>query len=317
MDDPAISSLGVASDKEAMTQLFREKIPGAQDERGDLEITSARVMKHRLGRRCTILYEICQGRRQVYVKIYYNKRGKAVMNKMRELKKACSQGPVMPEAFAYLPEYRMLIMEGITGTPLSQLQGRALETWLRRAAEALAYFHNCSANLRKVWTLSDEMGVLRKRIHMLAANEPSIIPEVLELVTLLWAKEPNPDIVVRPIHRDFYPAQVIALGDRPGFIDLDDSALGDPAIDVGNFLAHLKLLSFQRHSNPGALDHEGEVFLKEYVESAVNARIERILFFQASTLLRLASLASGRPGCAEETRAMLSQASQLLSHTQF
>lgn len=313
IDDPAISSLRIASDKEAMTQLFKETMPGVQNHVRDLEISSARVVKHRPGRRCTILYDLSQGRRQVYVKIYYNKRGKGILNKMRKLKKACSKALLIPEAFAYLPEHRMLLIEGINGTPLSQLQGSALNSWVRRAAEALAYFHNCDANMTKVWTLRDEIAVLCKRIQILAVNKPKAMPTVLELVTLLWASEPDANIPVRPIHRDFYPGQVIALGDRAGFVDLDDSALGDPAIDVGNFLAHLKLLSFERHSDPGALARERDIFLKCYLESAINMQMGRIVFFEASTLLRLASLASDHPDRTEQTQAMLCQAVELLS----
>jgi len=312
IDDPGIS-LNIASDREVMTHLFRQNIPDFPKWEKNLEIASVRVVKYRPGRRCTVLYEVGRARQQVYVKMYCNKRGESVLNKMRELKGACLQTPVIPEAFAYLPEHRMLLIEGLKGTPLSQLHGTQLETWVRRAAEVLAHFHDCGAEIKKVWTLKDEIAVLSRRVQMLAQNEPKSVPTVLELVTTLWAREPNPDSPVRPIHRDLYPAQVIALGDEVGFVDLDDSALGDPAIDVGNFLAHLTLLSFQRHPGQRALDGVRETFLDRYVESSTKVSAERIAFFEASTLLRLASLASDRPGSTQETQAMLSRARQLFS----
>jgi aminoglycoside phosphotransferase (APT) family kinase protein len=41
------------------------------------------------------------------------------------------------------------------------------------------------------------------------------------------------------IHRDFYPDQVLVDGDRLYLLDLDLYCLGDPALDIGNFCAHL------------------------------------------------------------------------------
>ena len=41
------------------------------------------------------------------------------------------------------------------------------------------------------------------------------------------------------VHRDFYHDQVIADGDVCRLVDLDLVAVGDPALDIGNFLAHL------------------------------------------------------------------------------
>ena len=54
----------------------------------------------------------------------------------------------------------------------------------------------------------------------------------------------------RGIHRDFYPDQIIVSGSRLYLIDLDLYCLGDPALDVGNFLAHLTEMAV-RGTNEG------------------------------------------------------------------
>lgn len=52
---------------------------------------------------------------------------------------------------------------------------------------------------------------------------------------------------VRPalLHRDIHDGQVLVDGDRVGVIDFDLMAVGDPALDLGNLLAHLELRELQ------------------------------------------------------------------------
>ncbi|MGO1971888.1 MAG: phosphotransferase family protein [Propionibacteriaceae bacterium] len=52
---------------------------------------------------------------------------------------------------------------------------------------------------------------------------------------------------VRPVllHRDFHDGQVLVDGDRVGLIDFDLMAVGDPALDLGNLIAHLELRELQ------------------------------------------------------------------------
>ncbi|HEY9291681.1 MAG TPA: phosphotransferase [Microlunatus sp.] len=47
------------------------------------------------------------------------------------------------------------------------------------------------------------------------------------------------------IHRDFHDGQVIMDNDRVGILDFDLLAIGDPALDLANFLAHLGLRAEQ------------------------------------------------------------------------
>ena len=47
------------------------------------------------------------------------------------------------------------------------------------------------------------------------------------------------------VHRDLYEEQIM-VDERIGLIDLDDSALGPPELDVGNLCAHIELLGSGR-----------------------------------------------------------------------
>jgi streptomycin 6-kinase len=51
--------------------------------------------------------------------------------------------------------------------------------------------------------------------------------------------------VRRPIHGDFYDKQVLLNDDGVGILDFDEAVCGDPASDLGNFVAHLERLALR------------------------------------------------------------------------
>jgi hypothetical protein len=311
MQDPALSSLDLAADPETMSTLLSSVLPTRIGSRSDCRVASAEVLKYRRGRRCTIAYELnCDI--TVYVKLFYNDRGRRIRDKMRMLRDACSSQPLIPEPYGYLPDHRMLILEGIPGKPLSDLLHDGTGEAGRRAATALSDLHSCEARLPRLWGLADEVSVLTRRIDILGRNRPELNSALLSLTTDLWAREPSRISGPSPLHRDFYPAQVIARNGEIAFVDLDDSAMGDPLIDVANFMAHVTLLSFKRFSDPDRLAKARRAFLNAYRERNPDLETENLPFHEASTLIRLASLASDH-GRILETDVLLGQAREILS----
>jgi aminoglycoside phosphotransferase (APT) family kinase protein len=79
-------------------------------------------------------------------------------------------------------------------------------------------------------------------------------------------------------------------------IDLDLLALGDPAIDVANFAAHLQFLAMQRLGGPHALDRMKQLFVDEYLRfRPMPGGTVRLAFYEAATLFRLQHVALTRP----------------------
>lgn len=105
-----------------------------------------------------------------------------------------------------------------------------------------------------------------------------------DILAGLAALEP----VKQVIHGDFYPKQILLQPDGVAFIDLDEAKRGDPAIDLGNFLAHL-----HRHAISGNLDARllgptREALLSGYQRSGVKVDPHKLDLFVAAMLLRLA-----------------------------
>jgi aminoglycoside phosphotransferase (APT) family kinase protein len=80
-------------------------------------------------------------------------------------------------------------------------------------------------------------------------------------------------------------------------IDLDLFALADPAVDVANFAAHLRLLAIQRLPDPAALDATAALFVQHYTQQAPQPPgfAERLAFYEASTYFRLMHVVLQRP----------------------
>jgi aminoglycoside phosphotransferase (APT) family kinase protein len=99
------------------------------------------------------------------------------------------------------------------------------------------------------------------------------------------------DGAVRPslVHRDYYPANVLWDGEAVCVLDLDELRVGDPALDVGHFLAALQNLGLRAAGRPDAFATHREVFLHTYLESAPGDVRDRLPFYQAYTWLKLAA----------------------------
>lgn len=96
------------------------------------------------------------------------------------------------------------------------------------------------------------------------------------------------------VHRDLHDKQIIA-GPRLTLLDLDGLSVGDPALDVGNLLAHLRLRMLQGRTANGSSHQLQEALLAGYELPWRGAWRRACLSWEAMTLARLAMLYALRP----------------------
>ena len=89
-------------------------------------------------------------------------------------------------------------------------------------------------------------------------------------------------VAISPLHRDFHLRQLFSGQGRVWLIDWDLCAKGDPALDVGNFLAYLKT-HLRQHWIPST-----DAFLEGYFRDRPSPPLERVPLYEAFTYLRLA-----------------------------
>jgi aminoglycoside phosphotransferase (APT) family kinase protein len=108
------------------------------------------------------------------------------------------------------------------------------------------------------------------------------------------ATEPLPLAVA---HGDLTPSNLLFQGDRCGLIDLDGVCLAEPALDLGHFLAHLRLGVTRAGQRAGTDDHEelgdrlAGVVLAAYADAAgveLDPLRRRVAVFEAISLARTA-----------------------------
>jgi aminoglycoside phosphotransferase (APT) family kinase protein len=132
-----------------------------------------------------------------------------------------------------------------------------------------------------------DLGRFQDRLERLARVAPSLGDQLrrwaLDLQTLAEGIDDRAD---GPVHGDCKPSQFHVAPSTTWLLDFDNCGLGDPAFDVGTFLATLR----QR----GQQDLERS-FLEAYAGGAVDRDLEhRVRWHQSVALLRKSMRAFGR-----------------------
>lgn len=292
-----------------------------------VSVQDIQVLKYKPGRRCVLAYTLvgqtwregAQRQHQVIGKVYRDERGERLFRLQQALWHD-GFGPHAPDrihvprALAYVPEMRMVVQERAAGATLNALvTAPGLRTRIVRSAEGLAKLHNLPTPLPGFpskdgepfghYLLADELANLDRFMHELAQVRPHSAAAVSGLRDALraWGQRlPAPEAVT-PIHRDFYYSQVLFDGPRLVLIDFDLFALGDPAIDVANFIAHLHFLGLDRLGHLDALAAEASAFMEAYARyRPVDAAfLHRVAFYRAATFFRLLHVVAPRPGLAQ------------------
>jgi aminoglycoside phosphotransferase (APT) family kinase protein len=138
----------------------------------------------------------------------------------------------------------------------------------RRIADALHKLQSSGVASTRVHALQDELDILHQRLASVAESRPDWAPRIgaiLDVCDRLGSAIPDGE--PRRVHRDFYQDQVIVGEDgRLYLLDLDLYAEGDPAVDAGNFLAHLTEWGLRALGDPDAMADRQAAFERRFVE---------------------------------------------------
>ena len=225
-------------------------------------VTAIRVARHKPGRRCVLEYTLDDGA-AVVGKLRAKGADRSTCRLLGSLR-AC--GVSVPEPLGVVEECGMWLQRRFPGTPATDLlrtsDGPALA---RRIAETLVTLHRAGVPARKRHTIDDEIRILRERLAPLADSHPhwrGRMSDICDACRRLARTLPEPRTC--GIHRDFYADHVIVSADgRLCLIDLDLYSEGDPALDVGNFIAHV---------TEQALREPGDPFEMRAVQAAMEDR---------------------------------------------
>jgi len=310
---------------------------GVMDRLDLLSVDAIDVLKYKPGRRCVLAYglQLRDGRTdagstgRVIGKVFRDDRG----GRLHALQQALWQdgfGPCagdqvfVPRSLGYVPEMRMQVQECAPGVTLNELAttGPLLEP-VTRCAQALAKLHHapppasCGHGVTlQPYRLDDETGRLDAYTSTILAWRQDQAGRVLALRSALarWADGLPAPQALTMVHRDFYYSQVLFHRSQLTLIDFDLLSLGDPAIDVANFTAHLAFLGLDKLAGMDALVAESEQFMATYARHAAvdSAFLRRWAWYEAATFFRLLNVVAPRPGLAHTFDPLLERAESCL-----
>jgi aminoglycoside phosphotransferase (APT) family kinase protein len=91
-----------------------------------------------------------------------------------------------------------------------------------------------------------------------------------------------------PTHGDFYAKQVLLADDSVAILDLDEAVRGDPAADLGNFVAHLERDALRGTLPSSRVELLQNALLEGYRVATHRPIPARTELYAAAGLLRLA-----------------------------
>ena len=323
-----------------------QALPAFQKRTGETleEIEHMVILKYKPARRCVLAYSLrgktrsgVSTRHPVIGKVFRDERGENLLTLQQYLwdNGFASSAPdriFVPQPLAYIPPMRMMVQAfapGITYNDLVAESGRQaadLAYWTCRCAQALVKLHHLPipqaadgkspAWIRSPYLLDDERASLDRFTEGLLEMRPLDGSRVTALRDVLqsWAAQLNPAAFLTPVHRDFYYSQILFDQQDTSLIDFDLFTVGDPAIDVANFIAHLYFLGLDRFGDLNALADEADRFLDAYSRGRLVDRwfLERVAFYQAATFFRLLHVVAPRPGLQQHFYTLYNHAASCL-----
>ncbi len=153
-----------------------------------------------------------------------------------------TRGLLTPKPLAVVSE--LLLMEWLPGVPVNRVieqEGpEQVKAAIQLAAEALSKLHRLqvgSESLRSLESDWERHGQRADKLDLVAPELAGRVEALREQIkSCLPQFDSHPQVF---LHGDYKTSQLLIDGDRIGVVDFDRAGFGDPAIDVGNFMADL------------------------------------------------------------------------------
>lgn len=312
-DDPALPTLAAALDPGVVGPALAD-LPALA---GAGPLAAIRVVRHKPGRRCVLAYDLA-GYGTVYGKLRRHRSGASAYRLLDALRAAGLDGSVdgiaVPEPVGHVRPLRLWLQREAPGREATDLvDGSTASQVARRVAEAADKLHRAGVPASRRHGVADELLILRECLGAVAAEEPSLGPALGRLyVACERAGAGLAGHPVRGIHRDFYADQVLVAGDRLTLVDFDLYCVGDPALDVGNYLGHVTELALRRTGSATAYAAFEAELLDAFARRSDPGAGRRVRAWAALTLARHVFLSTRLPGRRHTTLPLLELAERRL-----
>jgi len=309
------SALSSGRARERVVAAVAQGLPGDSK----LELEAAEVVKQRPGRRAVVRYRfVAEAASAAKPFVVFGKiRERGTDYRTQRVLEALwargftpdARGPAaVPEPLAVVPELHMTLQRGADGCPVSELLHRPEAPRLMvRVADAIHALHIADVPTDRQHGMDEEIAILQKQLSQLAESTPAWrtrLERLLEACRLLGGTLSSSRLA--GVHRDFHPEQVLAGEGGLTLLDFDLYARGDPALDVGNFAAHLTEIALRESGDAEALRACEEALFERILALRSDVSHRELEAYATLTLARHVAISASRSERRHATPALLS-----------
>jgi hypothetical protein len=196
----------------------------------------------------------------------------------------------VPRPLGFLAEQCLLLQGKAPGTPLANWLHHhpAGPEGARAAARWLVHLHNLPPTPDPIFRQTDPTATLERYRHELQAVLPAQAARLDRLFDRLLQRlrESATRHPLGFIHGDYHALNIFLSDSQVTVIDFDTFGLGEPAQDVGYFLAQNAIQAWLRHRDLHLADEPGCAFVAEYTAQGQTLLWPRVAVYVARTFLQ-------------------------------
>jgi Ser/Thr protein kinase RdoA (MazF antagonist) len=281
-----------------------------------LRVESARIVRHKPARRALVEYAVRDGRGSSFA-VLGKLRARGLDHAALRVQQALHErgfganardGVSVPETLGAVPELFLWLQRKAPGVPLSELLGTPGDAVLCvRVADALHKLHATPVETPRRFGAADEVAALADRFLPLVARTHPVLGARVDRLAEACFRVAS-EIPAEPlcgIHRDFHLDQVLVDDERLWLLDFDLYCEGHPALDAGNFSAHLTELALRRSGDAGALAHCEVAFEERFLALSGEVLRPALEAYTSLALVRHIALSTQYPDRRATTGALL------------
>jgi len=259
---------------------------------------NGRLTKYVPSLRCGYLYHVViegQSNKEethtVYAKAYRPQIGPKTYTAWRQIWTQAVRQKLplyLPQPYSYDERHHIFWQEALPGKPLAKLSiSNGLSEITAQIGEQLALFHSLDLQLPPGLQLADQVADLKKSVKAISRAYPEVAERCRTLYEkLLGASLKLGPIPATPVHGSFKFSHIFLSNDRIAFIDVDGATCGDPAYDMGRFIAYLYKMQAAGKLSPPVVERAIANFCRSYQDTAVtHVPQTRINWYSTALLL--------------------------------
>ena len=317
--DPSMPQIAMALDKRRAGPLFKRGFRNLLAPDQVLRIRKIEVLRHKPGKRCVIRFDVFTeppgDPEQSFAILGKTRANRAPVTPYNLQIAFChagfgaqsADGISVPEPVGIIDELQMWFQRKAPGQTATTLITPASDVSLpKKIAEAAAKIHRANIPTEKTHSIADELRILKECFAAVSLRRRDLAHRIAALSIKI--EKASSRLTSRPtvgIHRDYYADQILFDGSQLFVLDFDLYCLGDPALDIGNFIGHLTEQALRLYQRADALASSENALRERFLEISGPNHAEAIQIYTDLTLARHIFLSAQFPERAHLTEPLL------------